>query len=385
MFKKYYNLIIIIIISLIALSLLSCSEDEPAPSFDVKITVIDSSGIFNKIQNGNFGVPKAKVVLKSLETGREFIAYTDSLGIAKLLDIQSGSYDILIERIVTPEEMYKATGNNTESLLTGQLTKIFFNPGSTVKTIGVNFSKIGTLIFSEIYYNGAPAPPTSYFHDQYTEIYNNTDSILYVDGIILANVYKDYITDNQYIHASIVWQFPGSGKEYPIYPGGFIIVAQDGIDHRLSHPKSIDLRDADFEYYNERTDGKDLDNPAVKNMIRIKMNTQFDWNYGVGSDAIIMAKVPDVNALQYDSQGNLLIPISSVIDGVEWIADLNMSKKKLHPSIDVSATGGIPMYSGKSIERKIIRMVGSRAVLSDMNNSLVDFDTLSAPTYRKLH
>ena len=62
-----------------------------------------------------------------------------------------------------------------------------------------------------------------------------------------------------------------------------------------------------------------------------------------------------------------------------------MSKKKLHPSIDVSATGGIPMYSGKSIERKIIRMVGSRAVLSDMNNSLVDFDTLSAPTYRKLH
>ena len=193
------------------------------------------------------------------------------------------------------------------------------------------------------------------------------------------------MSDTKFIHASIVWQFPGSGKEYPIKPGEFIVVAQDAIDHRLSHPKSIDLRTADFEYYNERTDGRDLDNPEVKNMIKIKMGTQFDWNYGVGSDAIILARVPDINTLGQDGDGNLLIPVETVLDGVEWIADLDMSKKRLLPSIDVSATGGVPNYSGKSVERKIIRMIGSRAVLSDMNNSAIDFEVLPAPTFKKLH
>ncbi len=381
MFKK------IIIVSLIisALALInSCSEYDPAPSFDVKISVVDSAGIFEKLQ-GNPFVPNAKVVLKSLETGREFRAYTDAAGNVILNDIQSGSYDVIIERKVTAEEMLEATGNGTESLLTGQLTNVYFDLSQTNKKVGVFFSKIGTIIFSEIYYNGAVAPPTFYFYDQFTELYNNTDSILYVDGLILANAYRNFMSDTKFIHASTVWQFPGSGKEYPIMPGEFIVVAQDGIDHRLSHPKSIDLRTADFEYYNERTDGRDLDNPEVKNMIKIKMGTQFDWNYGVGSDAIILARVPDINTLGQDGDGYLLIPVETVLDGVEWIADLDMSKKRLLPSIDVSATGGIPNYSGKSIERKIVRMIGNRAVLSDLNNSSVDFDTLPGPNYRKLH
>lgn len=381
MFKK----IIIVSFIISALTLFfSCSEYDPAPSFDVKIAVVDSAGIFEKLQ-GNPFVPNAKVVLKSLETGREFRAYTDATGNVILNDIQSGSYDIIIERKVTAEEMLKATGNGTESLLTGQLTNVYFDLSQTNKKVGVFFSKIGTIIFSEIYYNGAVAPPTFYFYDQFTELYNNTDSILYVDGLILANAYRNFMSDTKFIHASIVWQFPGSGKEYPIKPGEFIVVAQDAIDHRLSHPKSIDLRTADFEYYNERTDGRDLDNPEVKNMIKIKMGTQFDWNYGVGSDAIILARVPDINTLGQDGDGNLLIPVETVLDGVEWIADLDMSKKRLLPSIDVSATGGVPNYSGKSVERKIIRMIGSRAVLSDMNNSAIDFEVLPAPTFKKLH
>jgi hypothetical protein len=383
---KRFITISIIITSLSILSFITgCSEDEAAPSFDVRISVIDSTGTFAKLQNGKVTVPTAKVTLKSLETGREFSVKSDSLGNAIIPDIQSGAYDILIERTVSSDEMYQATGNKSESLLTGQRTSIFFDKNNTTQNVGVFFSKIGTLVFSEIYYNGAVPPPTSYFSDQYTEIYNNTDSVLYVDGLLIANAYKDYMTDNQYVHSSIVWQFPGSGKEYPIQPGGFIIVAQDAIDHRTVNPKSIDLRSADFEYYNERPDGKDLDNPAVKNMIRIKMTTQFDWNYGVGSDAIILAHVPDVKDLGTDGAGNVLIPVSAVLDGVEWIADKDMSKKKLLPSIDVSATGGIPMYSGKSVERKTIRKIGTRAILQDMNNSAVDFDTLAAPTLRALH
>jgi hypothetical protein len=379
--KKF--LLVQIFIFIFVLSI-TCNKDYPiAPSFDVRIIVRDSSNSISKIYNGN--IPDAVVILKDNEIGKELLGRTDSNGVAIISMVQTGYYDIIVSRKVSETEMFKATGNKIEAVLNGQKVNQFLDKNTTNYEISINIAQLGTIIFSEIYYNGAKAPPSSYFMDQYTELYNNTDSIRYVDGLIIANVYKGFVNDKEFAHSRIVWQFPGSGNQYPIKPGGFIIVAQDAIDHRQSHPNSIDLSSADFEYYNERPDNKDIDNPDVKNMIRILMNTQFDWNYSVMSDALILARIPDVNTLNRDSQGNLLIPISSIIDGVEWISDRDLQQKRLSPLIDMSCTGGMPIYTGKSIERKILRKTGNRAILMDNNNSALDFDTIPVPTLRALH
>jgi hypothetical protein len=381
--NKYIPVIIILLISMV----IGCSEDWPASTpYTLKIMVIDSSSVFTKLYNGK--IPGVKVKVKSTETSREFIGFTDTSGIALINLGYSDYYNIILERSVTEDEMFRATGNRTEGYLNGQMMNVYLDKSivnSAAIKIPINIAQIGTIIFSEIYYNGAKAPPSSYYSDQFTELYNNTDSVRYVDGLVITNVMKDFITDQQFIHASMVWQFPGGGKDYPILPGGFIIVAQDGIDHREFNSNSIDLSKADFEYYNERPDGKDLDNPAVPNMIRIQMDTKFDVLYSVMSDGMILVKIPDIKALEKDEKGYLKIPSKYVIDGVEWIADRDLSKKKLLPSIDISCTGGMPTYSGKSVERKILRRVTGRAILSDQNNSAVDFDTLAAPTLRSLH
>jgi hypothetical protein len=378
------NKIIYFTILTFAFLILNCNEDWPVttPSM-IKITVQESKWVISNIYNGK--IPGIKVTAKSIETGREFIGYTDSSGIASITIGFSDYYDINLERKITEDEMFRATGVRTEGVLNGQMNSVYLDNSTANLIVQADFAQTGTIIFSEIYYNGAKAPPTMYYSDQFTELYNNTDSVRYVDGLIIANVMKDYLTDPDYVHASMVWQFPGKGKDYPIQPGGFIIVAQDGINHIEFNANSIDLSNADFEYFNDRVDGKDLDNPAVPNMIRHQMDTRFDVLYGVTGDAMILARIPDIKILEKDGKGYMKIPVSVVIDGVEWIADRDLAKKKLLPSIDISCTGGMPMYTGRSIERKTIRKVGNRALLSDQNNSSVDFDTLAAPTPRRLH
>jgi hypothetical protein len=83
----------------------------------------------------------------------------------------------------------------------------------------------------------------------------------------------------------------------------------------------------------------------------------------------------------YDEFNRILLPKSSVIDGVEYRdnpAELYM--KRIDESIDGGLTGGIPSYSSQSVERYIDRYVNERIILKDNNNSSLDFHVLKPPT-----
>jgi hypothetical protein len=381
-----YAALIVCILPLLLLT--GCTDSEPiAKPLDIRISILDGSGLLNKIYNGK--IPNVNVTLKSLETGRIFTGTTDNTGSVVISWVQPGSYDIVVKKSISEEEMLLATGLKGETSLNGQKVNITLNALNTSIEIVASVPKTGSLLISEVYYTGAKAPPTFYYSDQFTELYNNTDTVMYVDGLILAQpamAKYGFITDTQYIHCVFVWQFPGTGRQYPIQPGGFIIVAQDAIDHRPNNSNSLDLSNADFEYFNDRPEAKDVDNPAVKNMVKIRMHdTALDVLYSVSADAMILCRVNNTGILEKDAEGYLKIPVSSVLDGVEWLKDNNLINKKLLPSIDFTATGGIPMYSSQSVERKTIRMEGNRKILSDINNSAIDFETLSTPTPRSLH
>ncbi len=365
------------------LLLTGCKKETPtAVEFDMTFVVMDESGFMEALTEGNL-VPNANVRIRSVEYGTEYSGVTDSAGVAIISKILADRYDVMVSRELSPEEVEQVTGSPQARLLSGQKTSVIYDGSKEEDTIYVNISQLGSFVISEVYYSGAPEAGY-YFHDQFTEIYNNTEDTLHLDSILIAEAYKGYATDADYVHCRIVWQFPGDGTNYPVAPGEMKIVAQDGIDHREQAPLSIDLSNADFEY--ARPAHGDVDNPDVTNMIEILHDTRFDFNYSVFRDAIVIAKVDDVNTLEFDAGGNMLIPTEAVIDGVEWLDDVtDYSKKKLNAVIDAGATGNIPSYCGKSIERKRAGEEGGKIILQDNNNSAMDFDVLDSPLPWSIH
>jgi len=242
------------------------------------------------------------------------------------------------------------------------------------------------LIISEIYACGPPGSGL-YYHDKYVEVFNNSDSVLYLDSVIIAvqfssSVYGlNYRDDPEYVHSKSIWIFPGTGKDYPIQSGQFILCAEDAIDHRINAPNSVDQSHADFEFYKD--DAPDIDNPAVPNMIKIYQQAGNDWLIGGEKGALVIAKFPADSLIPYDDQ--FLIPYRAVFDGVEYSDDpTQLDKKILNQGIDASATGGIQFYTGKSMERILLSDDG-RKKLKDENNSSVDFKIISPPSPGKYH
>ena len=141
------------------------------------------------------------------------------------------------------------------------------------------------IIFKEVYFTGVKS---YYFQDAFYELVNNSDEVKYLDGIILSCIARgsgkemsewadstgsvpvEYLPLDNY-----VMQFPGSGKEYPLQPGESTVIATLSLDHSAREitsdadtrsPSKLD--DADWEIYIS-TSARDIDNPAIDNLIHI--------------------------------------------------------------------------------------------------------------------
>ena len=381
---KKINIKNILLFFIITVVFLSCDEDIIKPNsmrFTLKIEVIDTS-IFTKTLSGDSLVSNANVYINSISYSEQKESLTDSNGIAIFENILPDNYSITISKNISEEEGMQVNGNFVRWILSNQIqdTMLFDNTDKEIliKTI-LKLSKPGSLIFSEIYYNGSRADPVPYyFHDQFTELYNNSLDTIYLDSLMITDVGYGY-RDEDVIHAIHAYMFPGDGKTYPVGPGEYVIVAQDAIDHSEINHGSVDLHNADFEYYAK--DQSDVDNPDVVNMIQIQHKYGVDFLYSVMNDAIVLMKVENPYSLGYDTYDCLLLPKSGVIDGVEYREKLSeMDHKRLDATIDGGITGGLQMYQGKTIERKLDRFEDNRAILMDNNNSSIDFQVLDTAT-----
>ncbi|MEA1986086.1 MAG: DUF4876 domain-containing protein [Candidatus Marinimicrobia bacterium] len=379
--KNIKNILLFLIV---IFAFLSCVEDIVKPDsmrITLKVVAIDTS-IFTKTLSGDSLVNNAKVYINSISYSEQKEATTDSGGVAIFENLLPDNYSITVSKNISKEEGVQVNGNSIRWILSNQIqdTMLFNNTDKEIEIkILLKLSKPGTLIFSEIYYNGSPANPIPYyFHDQFTEIYNNSSEIIYLDSLMIADVDYGY-KDEDVIHAIHSYMFPGDGTTYPLAPGEYVIIAQDAINHSELNPGSVDLHNADFEYY--VTDHGDVDNPDVTNMIQIQHKYGIDFLYSVMNDAIVLMKVKDPFALGYDTFDCLLLPKSAVIDGVEYRDKLSeMDHKRLDDTIDGGITGGLEMYQGKTVERKLDNFEDGRAILMDNNNSSIDFQVLDTAT-----
>ncbi|MBW6458724.1 MAG: DUF4876 domain-containing protein [FCB group bacterium] len=344
---------------------------EPPSSmrFSTQITIRDTTA-----EGRDTLVAGANVILQSITYGDYHETLTDSFGVALFSHIIPDRYNILATgRRVSITEMVNINGQLQD-------TSLYIGENDTLRLeIIAQTSRSSALVISEIYYSGAPPKPVpQYFHDQFLEIYNNSNTTLYLDSLIIADVEAGF-RDDSLIHAIHAYMFPGSGTDYPIEPGQCIVIAQDAIDHSPPPINSLNLLNADFEYYVPQ--GGDVDNPNVTNMIQLHHKYGVDFLYSVFRDALVIIQVKDPFALGYDGFERLLLPKSGVIDGVEYRDNTSqLDMKRLDASIDAGLAGGIPSYSGKSIERKIERIEDGRIILMDNNNSSLDFRILETPT-----
>lgn len=375
----------------------NCSEVigvDPKPAktereINYQITLIDNSG-FMQTLFGDRGVRDAQISLKANALGTVYNLISDSNGIVKFSGIISDKYIITATRQMTSDEMQIISGTNATNIkLTNKKTRILELNASTPSNIDVDMESViggSPLIISEIYACGPPGSGL-YYHDKYVEVFNQSDTVLYLDKKMIAVVYTNsntglhYRDDPEFIHSKSIWIFPGTGSDYPIQPGQFVLCAEDAIDHRLNAPNSVDLSHADFEFYKD--DAPDIDNPAIPNMIKIYQTSGNDWLIGGETGSLILADFPADSLLPFDDQ--FLIPYRSVLDGVEYKADpTKLDKKILNEGIDAGSTGGIQFYTGKSMERILISDT-ERKILKDENNSSVDFMIIDAPSPGRYH
>lgn len=348
-----------------------------------KLRFIDNTGFMNKLY-GNDYVRNADIYLKSNSLGLEYHLQADSNGVVDISNIVTDKYLISVKRNMTPEELETIFGTYTKdyTLVNKDIKSVDLNPVN-----GIDYSfKLDTvvssaLVISEIYASGPPGSGL-YYHDKYIEIYNQSEYVQYLDSLIIAVVYAssylglNFRDDPEFIHSKSIWMFPGTGKDFPIMPGHFVLCAADAIDHRVNASGSVDLSNASFEFYKD--DAPDVDNPIIPNMIRIYQPSGNDWLIGGEKGALIIARMNAADLLPYDDQ--FLIPYKNILDGAEYMDDVSkLDEKILNPGIDAGATGGIQFYTGKSMERK--QMLGSsKFMLSDENNSSLDFLIISPPS-----
>lgn len=208
--------------------------------------------------------------------------------------------------------MKKITHLLTLTLLSGALTIGMTScrrdggpkqPGTDGKGGGstqVEVKKATDLQILEVFYAGSKYTRTIgkktyeslYEDDQFIKIYNPTDEVKYLDGMLLATGTidpqekidiknqekgKEYHLTS-YLVGSMI-QFPGSGKEHAVKPGEAVIIAKKAINHKK-----------DFEDM-MKEDGEDLSAYDYKSLIDLS-GAAYTWSEAPeGSKAVYLPTI----------------------------------------------------------------------------------------------
>lgn len=306
----------------------------------------------------------AKVLLNSQYGMR--IAYTDINGMLKLEHLPTANYSISVRASHPFDKNIILVGAVRDvAIATDNIAK------QNILTIPVSSKGIS---INEIYSCGS-VNNISYVNDQFIELYNSSDSVKYLDGMIFMRVGgnkdnggkgpgADQFNDGRIWGVSYIYKFPGKPgeKNYPFQPNQFLVLASSAIDHRKQCSTSIDLTKADWEFYNQY--GATYDNPNVPNLLNLRPEKVSPFLINTTSDVVVLASGTDI----VWSDG---IDINSIIDAVEYESN-PVLKKTIDERLDRGIIISAPKYSGKSIQRKEPGM--------DTNDGSMDWEIISSPT-----
>ena len=283
--------------------------------------------------------------------------------------------------------------------------------------------KISPLVFKEIYYACSRTPLNKpYIYEQFYEVYNNSSSMLYLDGIHFANLYPDKSSTNlplwpeedgdNYVYALRVWKFPGNGTDYPLQPGESCVIAQFAVNHQLEiyNPASpVDNSSADFEFYMDNTNYTNAPAPDMEHIFyngKAEKGTLKQYLTTVFGGAYVAFQIPEGETWDPVNDPNMQtrdlsttkatlyakIPIRYVLDAVEAIDNESKTNSKRLPSVlDAGITWVGTTYNGLGVCRKPslddngnpIQRENGAYIYQDTNNSADDFERGVTPVLRR--
>lgn len=380
----------------------ACEKYEEPTTFQFVI----SANYPSDIKDGG-AIANTEVLVRNNQTGREYTKKTNEQGEVSF-DVRGGSYNIIMS--FSEEHTIEIEGYPTPKtlLFSGSLN------GQLVDSHGHNF-QLNTeytienegFIIKELFTSATRTPEgNTYGSDKFVEIYNNSDKVLYSDGLCFGVVHKTttyeptpWVDDNGELLPRIpLWSFvaivPGTGQDYPIQPGESFVIALSGLNHKddpNGNPNSHDLSEAAWEFYVEN--GKYVDVPAVPNIWMQRITQGSAMVFDVRGQVSILFRLPsddlediftDTDNFMVEPGGSFncfMVPRGWVIDGVDNLRlDDRGAYKRLPNSIDVGFIQHRGGYEGVSIKRKVKEVIDGRTVYMDTNNSSNDFLTDQTPT-----
>ena len=207
----------------------SCSKDDDNDG--VKQSAVTLS-IVNPDDLSSVTYSDLSVSFKELNTGK--VTQNSSFtGNTLSITLPEGSYEISIDGKIK----YSADGATAEASVSGYKESVVIT-GSTAAVALNLFLKTtqSDFVIEEVFFTGTrTAEGKQYLGDKYFRIYNNTDKVLYADGLMIAQsefmtTDKQDYTPNimaQAFAAASVAVVPGTGTTYPIEPGEFRRRASD--------------------------------------------------------------------------------------------------------------------------------------------------------------
>lgn len=391
----------------------SCEDDEVAKKYEVTVTVTANGADILQLKDYS---------LKCLNSsGNEMAALEGENQYVVSYKLIAGAYTV---SGFAANDEFNFVGETKFNVANEDLKiSLVLDPTAKVKS---------GIIFKELYYTGVPS---YYFRDGFYELVNNSDEVMYLDGMLFTEIQRGYgssastwmdslgnIPADFYPLDGYVMQFPGSGTEYPVQPGQSIVIAANAYNHGTSadttkmarvlsdadQPSPAgDLSTADWELFLPAKAPISYDNPDVPSLDIIWANTTTNcWMLTVFGNPIALAKLPEgyanaeafvKDSTNYHSVSNgnpiLCLPRNCIIDAIDiQRSGETQIVKVFWPSEDAGytyATGAdeadpdyatdfdswvSPAYSGKSIRRKCIMVTAEgRAYFKDTNNSTEDF------------
>jgi hypothetical protein len=392
----------------------------------------------------DLGLPllNAEIKLINKTDGKINTAKSDASGKVVFESITPGNYSAVASLTISAAEYSTLTGTTvTQDIVFNASLEASIISGSSTMALTLQSGKLGDWIIKQVYYGGSSTTNGAVFRDQFIEVYNNSNEVLYADSLYISQVFGKntkvssvdvtqpaYQSNGQYnwtnalnmnvanantdyVYIRTLLMIPGTGKQYPVQPGASIIVAQNGLNHKAAYtgidgksisvkqPElTIDLSGADFETYYGNLPGisplaSDVDNPLVKNVNIVISDGDRDMILNSnGYEAIVVFKMktdplnlpgfaaPDVKTITSSTTLYKQLPIGTIIDGVDIAHTTSASRaaKRLPDPIDAGfAFTQGGAYSSQSVIRKTSKTVNGRRILKDTNNSTNDFDYLT--------
>ena len=308
--KKLLGLLVI------AIGFNACSDDDFGGNGNLQPVSFTVNLKYDDVTFDGQNVTGGVVVLTNTNTGDSYTATSTASGIATFSTIVPGAYNITATKTMEEVEFNATFGYapTTQTVqFNGNQEAVTVNVNVTTTTIELKSARIGDLVIKQIYYAGSHTTQGASFRDQFIEIYNNSNEVIFADGLYIGQLFgklnsttNAYTLSNgqydwsqsigmtmgnsantNYVYADYVMRIPGSGTQYPIEPGTSIVIAQSALNHKaplvdnngepltVQNPAlTVDLSTADFETYlgDFRTSiGQapyvyDIQNPAVTDM-----------------------------------------------------------------------------------------------------------------------